>query len=147
MDTAVWLRMEIELERQALALLLALALGILTGLIYDFLRPLRRRLGRRVGAALDVLFCLIAGAALFSYAMSAQNGRLGLWELSAILLGFLIYMHTVSEPILRFFSAVLDVICRLLAKLKKILKKTAVSAKLVFQKMRECFIIKARRKG
>lgn len=147
MDTAVWLRMEIQLDRQALALLLALALGILTGLIYDFLRPLRRRLGSRVGAVLDVLFCLIAGAALFSYAMSAKNGRLGLWELTTILIGFLIYMHTVSEFIVRFFSAVLDILCRLMARCKKIIKKTAVSAKIVFQKMRECFIIKSRRKG
>lgn len=128
-----------------LALLLALTLGALAGIIYDLLRPLRRRAGHGPGAALDALFCLITGAALFTYAMGAGNGRLGLWELAAALLGFLAYMHTLSDPILKFFTAILDGLCKAAVFCKKIIKKTALSAKSIFQKVRECFIIKKRK--
>lgn len=134
--------MEIELQNQGLALLLALGMGIGTGLVYDLLRPLRRRTGKAAGAALDVLFCLLSGFAVFSFAMGADDGRLGLWELSAALLGFIGYLYTLSRPILYVFTALLDFLCNFMTACKNLIKKFALSAKIVFQKVRECFIIK-----
>ncbi len=61
--------MGVQLERQLWALLLALALGAAAGLLYDLLRPPRRRTGPRLGALLDVLFCLLSGCGAFLYAM------------------------------------------------------------------------------
>lgn len=134
--------MAAALDKQLLALGLALLLGILTGICYDFFRPLRRHSGKVWAAVEDALFCLIAGCGLFLFAMGADNGRMGLWELSMVLIGFLLYMHTLSTPILAFFTAFFRYIKKAADFCKKILKKIAVSAKKFFQKVRECFIIK-----
>ena len=129
--------MEIRLREQLWALLLALALGALAGLLYDFLRPPRRRTGPAAGALLDILFCLLSGGGAFLYAMSAGNGRLGLWDLTAMLLGFLLYLHTLSPIMLRLFTAELDLCGRVMARCKKIIKKLVISAKNCFQNVRE----------
>lgn len=74
---------------QALRLTEGLALGAALGLVYGLLRPLRRRAGR-AAALFDVLFVLLAGAAAFVFACAAPDARLGLWELAAMLTGFLL---------------------------------------------------------
>ena len=128
--------MGVELKGQALALLLAAAMGWLLGVLYDLLRPVRRRTGRVMGAALDMLFCLAAGAAVFTYAMGAGSGRLGLWELTAALLGFLLYMHTLSGPLLRVFNALLELLCRLVGALKKTAARAVLLTKKALERMR-----------
>ena len=121
--------MDVELGLQARALLLALLMGAGLGVLYDALRPLRRRTGRVAGGLLDALFCAAAGAAAFVYAMGADNGRLGLWELSAALIGFLIYMHTLSAAVLGVFTALLDLLCRAAVLCKKAALRLHASAK------------------
>ena len=76
------------------ALLSSLLLGIGLGLLYGLLRSLRRHAGSAAPA--DVLFALLAGAAAFALAMSAPDGRLGLWSLTAALLGFLLQLRLLS---------------------------------------------------
>lgn len=129
--------MELELGLQIRALLLAVGLGVLLGLLYDALRPLRRKTGSFCAAALDILFCVAAGAAVFVYAMGADSGRLGLWELSATLLGFLLYMYTVSSFFFGIFSALLVFFCRFVNRCKNIFSHLAVSAKKRMGRMRE----------
>ncbi len=73
---------------QALRLMLALALGAGLGLLYDLIRPLRRRAGK-AAPLLDVLFAVLSAAAAFFFACAAPDARLGIWELAAALLGFL----------------------------------------------------------
>ena len=75
--------MGIRPSAQALELLGALLLGLGLGLGYDLLRPPRHRLGKRGGSLLDLLFALLAGTAAFLLAMRRQEGRTGLWDLSA----------------------------------------------------------------
>lgn len=134
--------MAAALDKQALALALALVLGILTGVCYDFFRPLRRESGRVSAAIQDALFCIIAGGGLFLFAMGADNGRMGVWELTAVLIGFLLYMHTLSAPILAFFTLAFHFLKKIVGSCKIFLKKTALLAKKFFQKAVECFIIK-----
>lgn len=129
--------MGIELEGQALRLLLAAGGGFGLGLFYDLLRPVRRRLGRPAGWLLDLLFCLGAGAGAFVYAMGAGSGRMGLWELAAALLGFAVYMNTLSGPVFRALSALLDLLCRAAAALKKRAARLAASTKNGLGRMRE----------
>ena len=83
-------------DRAAAGLLLALALGVVLGLLYDLLRPLRRRAGRG-SPLLDLLFALLAGLGAFCCAMSADSGSLGIWELAAALLGFLLWQNFLSR--------------------------------------------------
>ena len=134
--------MEVELAVQAQSLVLAFGLGALLGLSYDCLRPLRRRAAAFGAAVLDAAFSLAALAGAFTLAMSAQPGRLGIWELAMTLIGFIMYMHTVSDRVYALFDGALGAVEGLAAHAKKIIKKTAKLAKILFHKVRECFIIK-----
>ena len=129
--------METGLWEQLTALLVSLLLWATVGLLYDLLRPPRHSTALGVGALLDLLFCLLAGTGAFFYAMSAGNGRLGLWDLTGMLLGFLLYMHTLSPLLLRLFTAELDFCARVIGECKKRINKLAISAKNRFQNMRE----------
>ncbi len=122
---------------QLLQLFGALLLGLALGLIYDLLRPPRRRLGRLCAALLDMLFALCAGAAAFLYAMRALSGRLGLWELSASALGFLLYLHMLSPLFYPLFSGCFGFLCRIFGSYKKLCVKFRISAKKYFQNMRK----------
>ena len=77
--------MHIDPLRQGLALLAAACLGLGAGLLYDLLRPPRWRLRAAAAFVLDALYCLLLGAALFLFAMSFGEGRLGIGALAAAL--------------------------------------------------------------
>ena len=55
--------MRVDPARQAQTLLLAALLGLAAGLVYDLLRPPRRRLRGPAALLPDALFCLLVGAA------------------------------------------------------------------------------------
>ena len=63
------------------------------------------------------------------FAMGAGSGRLGVWELAAALMGFLLYLYTLS----RFLEPLLDKICggawKIAAVLKKLTKKIKILKK------------------
>ena len=119
--------------RQALELLKALLLGTGLGLGYDLLRPARRRSGRGLGAALDGLFALAAGGAVFLQAMGAESGTLGLWQLAAVLLGFLLYLHALSPLLLPLLEKAYRVMRKTIQLFKKIEKNLWKCAKKSFQ--------------
>lgn len=134
--------MALDPRVQLLQLLGALILGLALGLVYDLLRPPRRRLGRLAAALLDLLFALLSGAAVFLYAMGALEGRLGLWELAASALGFLLYLHMLSPLFYPLFTAGFDFLCRMIGSCKILCVNFQISAKKNFQKVRKCFIVK-----
>lgn len=105
--------MELYISRQALGLALAGLLGLLAGLSYDVLRPFRRRAGRLSAALLDCLFSFGTASAAFFYAMGAESGRLGVWELAMTLLGFMLYMHLFSDAVYAFTERVLSTLLTL----------------------------------
>lgn len=125
--------MELRPSTQALELLAALLLGLGLGLCYDLLRPPRHRLGTLGGGLLDLLFSLLAGAAAFLLAMSSRGGRTGLWELTATLLGFLLYLHALSPAVLPLLEAGYRMMFSTIRLFKKIEKNLWKSAKKTFQ--------------
>ena len=127
-------------------LLLALLTGAATGLIYDLLRPLRRRSGRAGSAVLDVLFALCAGTAAFVFAMSAPGGRLGMWELTLILAGFIAYMYTLSSRIYPVAGSMSELLIRLFGQIKKFYKKNRRNGKISLPKSERMFYYKKRLK-
>lgn len=127
-------------------LLLALLTGAATGLIYDLLRPLRRRSGRAGSAVLDVLFALCAGTAAFVFAMSAPGGRLGMWELTLILAGFIAYMYTLSSRIYPVAGSMFELLIRLFGQIKKFYKKNRRNGKISLPKSERMFYYKKRLK-
>lgn len=134
--------METSLQAQLLGLGLALALGTGLGLLYDLLRPPRRYSGGMLAAALDLLYALAAGTAVFLHAMGAPSGRMGLWELSAALLGFLFYLHALSPALLPVLELPYRMMGNMMRLFKKIEKNFVKSAKKFFQNVREWIIIK-----
>ena len=127
---------------QGCALLIAHGGGWLLGLLYDLLRPPRRRIGRGLAALLDILFCAAAGSAAFLFAMSAGSGRLGCWELLAALCGFLLYQYTLSRVFEPDVDKIFGFFCLIARRGKIFTKKVFKTAKFYFQKSKECFIIK-----
>ena len=85
--------MGVSLRTQGVSLLLALTAGVGLGILYDLLRPLRRRCGDMLW---DLLFCAAAAAAGFVFAMHSENGRLGSGELAACCVGFCLYVHVLT---------------------------------------------------
>ena len=134
--------MEIRVGEQALALALALLLGLGTGLLYDMLRPLRRRGGKPLAAAADAAFAFASAFGLFVFAMQADNGRLGTWELAAALLGFLLYMHSLRLLVLPVLDKIFQILGKGLGVLRENLKKIQNCLKSLFPKIKECFKIK-----
>ena len=125
--------MGIRPSAQALELLEALLLGVGLGLGYDLLRPPRRRREGLTASLLDLLFALLSGAAAFLFAMSTQKGRTGLWELTATLLGFLLYLHALSPGMLPLLEGCCRVMLNTMRLFKKIEKNLLKSAKKTFQ--------------
>lgn len=129
--------MDNSLQQQLWALLLAFGLGAALGFLYDLFRPPRYRTGRILGIVLDFLFCLAGGAAAFCYAMGAGNGRLGLWELTAMFLGFLLYAQRLSPVVLPGLIFFWNCGTRALKKCGSIGKKLQTFAKNDFPNVRE----------
>ena len=65
--------MEIAVGAQALGLVLAFVMGAGMGVLYDVLRPLRRRSGRGGAAALDALYPLV---------FESSDGRIRIYQVT-----------------------------------------------------------------
>ena len=126
--------MALSIRAQALSGLAAFALGAGLGLLYDLLRPARRLGG---SGFWDFLFCLLAAAAAFLFAMRSPNGVFGSAELLLTLLGLLLYFELLSPLVLPFIGCCdrkFGVFC---INTQKFLKKVSQTAKKLFQKRRK----------
>lgn len=134
--------MSLSVSNQGWALLLSLGMGVGIGLLYDILRPARRSGSTALARLLDAVFAAAAGMALFFSAMASGDGRLGTWELTAALLGFLLYMHLLSPLLLPPMEKIFRTAGIFLGYVKDLIKKVQNLLKKVFPKIRECFRIK-----
>lgn len=123
------------MARELLRLGLALLLGTALGLLYDLLRPPRHRAGPLLAGALDLGYALVAGVGCFLFAMGAGNGRLGLWEMSAALLGLLGYLRFLSPTVLGLWEDLLRKGWSIIGFCKKGLKKSGIFVKKHFQNL------------
>lgn len=96
--------METSVSLQAAAIGKAAAIGLVLGLLYDLLRPLRFRAGKVGAMLLDMLFCAVSGTAAFFYAMGAGDGRLGVCQLGAMTVGFLLYLYIIGDKIIKWLK-------------------------------------------
>lgn len=119
---------------QALFLLLAAGLGAGLGLLYDLLRPLRRRTN---DALWDLLFCLAAALGCFCFAMYSGSGRLGSGELAAALAGFLLYVHAMSPSVAPVLERLTRRIGNIWIFMGGRLKKIQICEKKFFKKSEE----------
>ena len=93
--------MEVSNPGQALGFLAALALGGGLGLLYDFFRLLRRRLGAPwLAAALDLCYWPVGAGVLFWHALEAGGGVIRVYLVLGLLLGGGIYFAVLSRWVL-----------------------------------------------
>lgn len=123
-------------------MLLALLMGVLLGVSYDMLRPPRYRAGKVCAALIDALFSLLAFGAVFSFAMRSESGSIGTWELIMMLAGFLLYLHTVSDSVVRLTESTWIMLEKFARGTENKIKKFEEFVILLFQNAKECFIIK-----
>ena len=125
--------MELTLRTQAVSLLLAFMGGIGLGLLYDLLRPIRRRCGDTLW---DLLFCLTAAALCFAFAMRSETGTLGTMDLAASLFALLLYFHLLSPIGFPIFEKTAQKIGVFFFKTQVLIKKVPRGAKKLFQILR-----------
>ena len=84
---------------QSLAFLLMLECGLRIGLLYDFMRLLRRLFqpGFILSLAMDLFFGAAVAALVILSLMKALDGELRLYALMGALAGFLLYGATLSH--------------------------------------------------
>ena len=126
--------MGVDIRAQGVSLLLGCALGAGLGLLYDLLRPIRRRGG---GTLWDLLFCFTAACLAFLFAMRAENGALGTGEILAALAGLLLYLRLLSPLLLPLWEKCVQEIGAFAQKAQENAKKVPENAKKLFQNRRE----------
>ena len=127
--------MGVNINGELIWLLIAIVLGICAGLLYDFIRPLRNHWGKAAGIALDISFVFVSGVSLFIFAMASEDCRLGLWQLSASLLGFLGYLYALSRLVSPILNSAYQHLTEFNKQFQILLKKFRISAKNLFKKM------------
>lgn len=101
--------MEISVAQQAASFAGAILLGFAVGVVYDLLRLFRVRLPIPfLGPVLDLLFWVVAVAALFLYATGATGGRMRIYVLLSVFGGAVVYFVTLSAWILSLGNLIAD---------------------------------------
>lgn len=98
------------IRQEAAVFFLAIALGAALALFYDFLRILRRMVRHGVVATgvEDLLFWLLGACLLFTLMFYGTDGELRGYVLFGALCGALLYLQTVSPPLVRCGTMVAD---------------------------------------
>lgn len=106
----------------------ALALGMLMGSLYDIFRAARKTFKHNswAVAAEDILFCLTFAMGYYCFSLSRCGGALRGFTLAGMLIGFFVYMNTLSIIVCNFatltFFAVAKGVKWGIGKLKTVIK-------------------------
>lgn len=96
---------------QLISFLIIFSLGAVLGLVYDFLRALRKVKSFNTLEVFfqDIIYFLIISPVVFCYELSLTGGEIRAFVFIALILGFLIYRFTASRIIFKilliFFKA------------------------------------------
>lgn len=106
--------MEISVSHQAFVFGCMVLCGLLTGVIFDFFRGLRRCVRTKDGfiAAQDIAFWLVEVAVVYCTMYFSNNAGLRLYEAVAMVLGAAAYFLAVSKYVLRFWQFVVDLVLK-----------------------------------
>ncbi len=90
---------EISNTSQAVNILYSVVLGIIFGLIYDFFRSLRKCKPHTILSVFieDILYFLVLSVITFIFLLAITNGQVRAYALIGILLGFLLFIFTLSK--------------------------------------------------
>ena len=138
--------MGVNISQQLALFLRSVLLGGVLGLLYDLLRPFRRRCGRLGEGLLDALYGVTAVSALFFFVM-AGDGELRIFVVMGTIGGAVLFFCLLSQamtPVWEFWAALL---LAPLGWVKKFLGKCRKNFKKLFSFWRKWFtIISTRRR-
>ncbi len=108
--------MNVSVTGQTLEFLYSGALGIGLGVAYDIFRLFRvhLRAGRILTGVFDVIYWLVAIAALLFFVLTVSGGQMRWYVLLGAFCGGFIYMCTVSYLFFRALDIIIKVVVRLL---------------------------------
>ena len=135
--------MEYPLDRQMLEGAATLLLGLGLGCLYAVLGVLRRRSGRVVSAALDLLFCAVFTGSLFAFGMGQGRGTLRFFMPPLALGGIALWDVLFGDATRAAAEALLRAAALLFAILRKPLEILWESAKKFLPRYRDRNLISA----
>lgn len=112
---------EISNTSQAISFLYSVVLGIFFAIIYDFFRSLRKCKQHTILSVFiqDILYFLILSVITFLFFLALTNGQIRGYILIGILLGFLLFVLTLSK----YYIIVLSFLLKLFFKLLNLISK------------------------
>ena len=120
-------------------------------LLYDLLRAFRLRL-RRLTGVLDILYCILAGTAVFLFTLYRARGQMSLLLLLGLAGGAAVFFRFLSRPLQPVWTFWVDTLAFLLhliaiplRGMERLCKKIAGHGKNLFYFIRKCYTIKTTR--
>jgi spore cortex biosynthesis protein YabQ len=102
--------MKLSLSSQLIQFLSSFLIGLPLGLLYDILRVVYHRIGRRfLSGLLDFLFVLVCFVTVCWFAMTMADGQLRMYNLASTGLGGLMYALLFSKYVRRAGRFIIDV--------------------------------------
>ena len=102
-----------DVSLRLLVCLQAGLLGMTLGLLYDVLRAFRLRL-RRLTGVLDILYCILAGTAVFLFTLYRARGQMSLLLLLGLAGGAAVFFRFLSRPLQPVWTFWVDTLAFLL---------------------------------
>lgn len=101
----------IDVVFQTYTFLWSLSLGAVFCIVYDFLRALHKLKIKGAAAVFvtDILFCIFAAVVTYCFLILTSKGRIRLFVIVGIFLGFLVFRLVLSKIVLDVFVKILSI--------------------------------------
>lgn len=111
--------------------------GVLIGIIFDIFRILRKTIKTSdfVTYIEDFLFWIITSIILFYSIFTYNNGELRFFMFLAVILGFVLYLCTISSYLIKINVKIINVIKRIFLKLFEIIYKPLIKTFKILKKI------------
>lgn len=111
--------------------------GVLIGIIFDIFRILRKTIKTSdfVTYIEDFLFWIITSIILFYSIFTYNNGELRFFMFLAVILGFVLYICTISSYLIKINVKIINVIKRIFLKLFEIIYKPLIKTVKILKKV------------
>lgn len=100
-----------ELKTETITFLIFIVIGVITGIIFDFFRALRKvkKYNVKIVCLQDIIFFLIVGLIISGALIYELESNLRIYLFLAILLGMIFYVGTLSISVLNIFVSLIKV--------------------------------------
>lgn len=113
--------------------------GVIIGLILDFFRIIRKtfKTSNVITYIEDILFWILTGISIIFFMYNFSDGAIRLFMIIALLLGFIIYILSISKFVIKIFVFSINILKDFF---KTIIKIGAIPAKLIYKVIYNTFI-------